>query len=97
MKFGEAKELLSEGFPMTREGWNGKRLFVYEQVECEIPKGLVPTMGSLPKLVKKILVPRDSSLNYKNQFCIVDSENNFQGWVPSVGDINADDWVVYSE
>ena len=28
MKFGEALTLLNAGHPMTREGWNGKGMFI---------------------------------------------------------------------
>ena len=40
-------------YPMVqRIGWNGKGLFVFQQVPSEIPIAVVPKMQSLPEAVK---------------------------------------------
>ena len=106
MKFNEAIET----YPMIqRIGWNGKGLFVFKQVPSEIPMTVVPKMQSLPENVKEEFIRRaDNSLSegnnvgypfdsirYNNQLAIVDQANNINGWVPSVSDVLADDWVPY--
>ena len=100
MKFNEAIET----YPMIqRIGWNGKGLFVFKQVPSEIPMTVVPKMQSLPEAVKDEFLRRTEtktnnpfdSIRYNNQLAIVDQANNINGWVPSVSDVLADDWVSY--
>ena len=100
MKFNEAIET----YPMIqRIGWNGKGLFVFRQVPSEIPMTVVPKMQSLPEAVKDEFLRRTKtktnnlfdSIRYNNQLAIVDQANNINGWVPSVSDVLADDWVPY--
>ena len=104
MKFNEAIET----YPMIqRIGWNGKGLFVFKQVPSEIPIHIVQKMQSLPDAVKDEFIRRFEtpttkknaepflSIRYNNQLAIVDQANNINGWVPSVSDVLADDWVSY--
>lgn len=100
MKFNEA----IENFQMIqRIGWNGKGLFVFQQVPSEIPMTVVPKMQSLPEAVKDEFLRRTEtetnypfdSIRYNNQLAIVDKENNINGWAPSVSDALAEDWIEY--
>jgi len=104
MKFNEALE----SFPMIqRIGWNGKGLFVFQQVPSEIPIAVVPKMQSLPEAVKDEFARRTEhafetetnypfdSIRYNNQLAIVDKENNINGWSPSVTDALSGDWIEY--
>lgn len=100
MKFNEA----IEKYPMVqRIGWNGKGLFVFQQVPSEIPMTVVPKMQSLPEAVKDEFLRRTEtetnypfdSIRYNNQLAIVDKENNINGWAPSVSDALAEDWIEY--
>ena len=99
LSFGEAVAALKEGKMLMREGWNGKHLFVFMQVPAMVPGNIVPKMSSLPDLVKEEFAKRDvlgvSGLKYKNQFAIVDAENNIQGWIASSGDVLGIDWYIY--
>jgi len=55
MNFNEA----IENFQMIqRIGWNGKGLFVFQQVPSEIPIEVVPKMQSLPEAVKDEFIRR---------------------------------------
>ena len=108
MKFNEAIETYPM---IQRIGWNGKGLFVFKQVPSEIPMTVVPKMQSLPEAVKDEFLRRTEtktnnpfdtktnypfdSIRYNNQLAIVDQANNINGWVPSVSDVLADDWVSY--
>ena len=101
MKFNEAIET----YPMIqRNGQNGKGLFVFKQIPSEVPITVVPKMQSLPEAVKDEFLRRTEtetnypfdSIRYNNQLAIVDQANNINGWVPSVSDVLADDWVPYN-
>jgi hypothetical protein len=50
--FGQAVEALKEGKMASRDGWNGKGLFVFMQVPSTIQEEIVPKMQSLPQAVK---------------------------------------------
>ena len=52
MNFGEAVEALKQGKRVSRDGWNGKGLFIFQQVPSSIPMDVVPRMQSLPQSVK---------------------------------------------
>ena len=100
MKFNEAIET----YPMIqRTGWNGKGMFVFKQVPSEIPMTVVPKMQSLPEAVKDEFLRRTEtktnypfdSIRYCNQLAIVHPDNTINGWVPSVSDVLADDWIPY--
>lgn len=94
MNFGQAIENLKEGFPVAREGWNGKGMFIFMQVPAEIPVETIPKMQSLPNPVKEHLLKRGVPLKYSNQLAIVHPDNRINGWTPSVSDTLADDWTV---
>ena len=102
MKFPEIIEALNQGEMCYRGGWNGMNMFVFRQVPSIIPASVVPNMTSLPQKVKDEFIRRFNSvayqvneLHYTNQYCIVNSSNLINSWVPSVSDINSDDWQIY--
>lgn len=52
VSFGEAVAALKQGKRIAREGWNGAGLFVFMQIDSQIPLEIVPKMQSLPQTVK---------------------------------------------
>ena len=99
LTFGEALEFAKLGEAIARKGWNGKDLFVFIQVPSIIEIEMVPRMQSLPAQIKTIFLERNyhnqlKSISYSNQMAIVNSENEINGWTPSVSDSLATDWYV---
>ena len=103
LNFGEVIEKLKLGYALRRKGWNGKGIFVFMQIPSEISIDIVPRMQSLPSRVKdqfiKRVMDRDKkdefeTIFYSNQLAIVHPNNTINGWVPSVSDIFANDWVI---
>lgn len=92
--FGKAIESLKKGKRISREGWNGKGLFVFKQVPANVGIQYVPNMQSLPQDVKDEFVKRGENLNYSNQMCIVKHDNTIDSWVPSSSDVFAEDWCI---
>ena len=67
MKFGEALELLKDGYPVYRESWDGYT-YVIKQVNSDITKDIVPKMQSLPNLAKNLILEGgDGSISYRQQ------------------------------
>lgn len=92
--FGAAVAALKEGKIVSREGWEGKGLFVFQQVPSEVPEAIIPKMTSLPSSVKNIVAARGLPLRYSNQLAIVFPDNTVKGWAPSVSDSLASDWTI---
>ena len=94
MNFGQAIEALKEGKLVTREGWNGKGLFVMKQIPAEIGLEIIPKMQSVQESAKQILVSRGTTLKYENQMLIIKPNGTADSWVPSSSDVFAEDWIV---
>lgn len=99
VNFGTAIEAVKQGKRITREGWNGKGMFVFMQVPSTIPKDVVPKMQSLPDSVKNEFMRRfwdeDSDvIQYTDQLAIVYQNNVISGWSPSCADVLAEDWEI---
>jgi len=104
MNFGQAIEALKRGERVCREGWNGKNMFVFQQVPATIDKDVVPKIQSLPQSVKDYFLsvfdrfPDEiSTIQYSNQLALVSKHNQVNGWAPSVSDTLANDWVILSD
>lgn len=95
--FGQAIEALKEGKRVAREGWNGKGMFVFQQVPSEISEEIVPKMQSLPQKVKDEFAKRGGSIRYKNQLAMVYPDNTIYGWVASPSDVLENDWCILDE
>lgn len=93
---GQATEAMKQGLICSREGWNGKGLFVFRQVPSQVPTEIIPKMTSLPEMVKAKVAERGLPLTYQNQFAIVYPDNSVHGWAPSSSDALATDWCIHS-
>jgi hypothetical protein len=100
VSFGEAIKGLKEGKRVQRLGWNGKGLFVFEQVPSSVNASIVPEMTSLPQSVKDEFnrrfssMPDDADIRYRNQLALVKPTNEINGWNPSTEDSLANDWII---
>ena len=95
--FGEAIAAAKSGKRISREGWNGKGMFVFVQVPSEVPAEIVPKMSSLPPDVKAELVRRGGTISYHNQMALVYPDSKIYGWTPSPSDALATDWCIHEE
>lgn len=94
MNFGQAIEALKEGKKVSREGWNGKGLFIflnYGSKETPIKEGeLVEGVRSdLFTQGDKDTVTRLPNLNMRAA-----TGSTVTGWLASQTDILAEDWVI---
>jgi hypothetical protein len=84
MKFGEALEAVKAGQLIKRTGWNGKNQFVYLLKGNDISKSFGYGYGEYefePTFTSTLVLK-----NAQNLLVI--------GWVPSMGDLFAEDWEV---
>lgn len=96
MKFGEAITLLNAGHPVTRQGWNGKGMFLVKAggysvaAEEARPNGII---------TKEFLQGRGlTHLEILPHIDMWTAQNTYlAGWLASQSDMLADDWMVYVE
>ena len=95
MNFGSAIEALKEGKCITREGWNGKGMFIFKQVPSAIDNSIISKMQSVPDSAKIILTTRNQEpIYYQNQMVIVKPDGTIDSWVASSSDTFAEDWII---
>lgn len=80
MDFSEALKAVKSSKKIARRGWNGKDMFI-----MFVDKG----EGGMCKLEKHKVV-----IAVEPHFLIKNANNTYSTWVPSVGDILANDWYI---
>jgi len=83
--FGQALKALEAGAMVTREGWNGKGMFLL----------LVP--GSRFKVNRKPLLgifPEGTEVNYRPHIDMKTADGQIVPWVASQSDLLATDWII---
>lgn len=95
MNFSEALESLKNGWRVSRSGWNGKGQFVYQTVGNTVSKDFIPKFASLPQSVKDFLEKKGEDVVFNSSLTLYNAQGEMQpGWVPSQGDLIAEDWQV---
>ena len=95
MPFGHALEAARKGLKIARKGWNGKGQFVVMQPELKLPP--FSTTGTHRKVNDRTakFIGEDAPLDCPPYCCLFNAQSQWVcGWVPSQGDLFADDWCV---
>jgi hypothetical protein len=85
MDFSNALIELKNGELLTRTGWNGRGIFVF----------LVS--GSQFKVNREPLnriFPEGKEITYRPHIDIKNVDGSIATWVPSIGDLMAEDWAI---
>lgn len=83
MNFGLAVEALKKGLKVTREGWNGKGMFLYY-----VPANNYLAQTEVAKAAFGDTVP------YRAYIAMKTVQNDVQVWTASQSDVLADDWQI---
>lgn len=107
LNFGEALEAVKEGKLITRSGWNGKGMFVFQRPEDELEVNfIIEKVKSLPKSLKdyynkevsKSFTERldgESKIKFTAYLCMKAADNTIvNGWLASQTDMLAEDWCI---
>lgn len=96
MNFGLAIEALKKGHKVSREGWNGKGMFLYYVQENSYPAhtGIAkeyfadkqPPLGE--NELRPIMVP------YKAYIAMKTAQEDVVPWLASQSDVLAEDWCI---
>lgn len=85
--FSVALDSIKAGNKLSRSGWNGKRMFVFLVLGSTFEVSRPPLLG---------IFPAGTQINYNPHIDIRGVDGSISTWVPSIGDIMANDWgVVY--
>ena len=110
MNFGEALELVKSGELVSREGWNGKGMFIFMRPADEIDIDVVvDKVKSLPQNVKdyfeqdllddsglRLPSGNNGNVNFTAYLCMKAADGSIvNGWLASQTDMLADDWDVF--
>jgi len=87
LTFGLAIEALKLGNKVARSGWNGKGMFVFLVSGSTFKVSRAPLLG---------IFPEGHEINYKPHIDIKNVDGSISTWVPSIGDVMAEDWVIVS-
>ncbi len=104
MNFGQALELVKQGNLVARQGWNGKRMFIFMRPSDTIDVDVIPKIKSLPQSAKDWIDKNiDDKVNlgeiglakvhFTPYLCMKAADNTIvNGWLASQTDMLAEDW-----
>lgn len=95
MNFGEALQALKEEKKLQREGWNGKCQFIVMMPALFLPP--YNTADTARKVNDRTAkwIGEDQPLDCQPYIALYNAQKKWQpGWVPSTGDLFAEDWQV---
>lgn len=98
MNFSKALELLKKEKPMRRKGWNAGGQFVVVMPGLFLPP--YNTQDTNRKVNDRTAkwIGEDTPLDSQPYFALFNAQKKWQpGWVPSTGDLFAEDWEVAKE
>lgn len=81
-------DMITHGNAVARSGWNGANQFVYW-----VPPASYPAQTG----VAKAFFGEDSLVPYRGYFALKNAQGVVSTWVPSIGDLLADDWFSISQ
>lgn len=87
MTFGLAVDALKKGEKLARSGWNGKGMFVFLVNGSTFNVTRAPLLG---------IFPEGTEINYRPHIDIKNVDGSISTWVPSIGDVMAEDWGIVS-
>lgn len=88
LNFSEALECLKAGSRLSRDGWNGKGMFVVFQPGY--PDG-IPINENTARATG---IPQGTVCEFRPYLMMRTAQGDFVPWVASQTDILADDWIT---
>lgn len=88
--FGTAIQLMKEGCKVTREGWNGKGMFLWQ-----LPAQTVPVDWIKEPILKGIAEANGGSVECLSSIRMKTADGKvLTGWLASQTDMVAEDWML---
>ena len=85
MDFSDALKEIKHGKKVSRNGWNGKGMFVFLVQGSKFKVNRPPLLG---------IYPEGTEINYHGHIDMRTSDNQIVPWVASQTDVLAEDWGI---
>ena len=85
MDFSQALESIKLGSRVAREGWNGKKMFLFLVPGSRFRVNRAPLLG---------IYPEGTEVDYCPHIDMKTADDRIVPWLASQTDLLADDWVV---
>lgn len=98
LSYGAALEALKKGERVSRKGWNGKGMFIFQRPGDTLPAEIIEKVKSLPDSVKGFLAQKKQSVDFLPYLCMyIATGQVVNGWLPSQTDMLSEDWCILPE
>lgn len=85
LDFGGAVNALKRGKRVTREGWNGKGMFLFLVPGSTFSVNRAPLLG---------IYPEGTQINYQPHIDMKTAQDTVVPWLASQSDVLAEDWMI---
>lgn len=85
LDFGEALDMMKQGYRVAREGWNGKDMFLYYVSEGRYPVKMDAAAG---------IADKDGLVEYSAYIALKTAQGYVVPWTASQTDILSTDWII---
>lgn len=99
--FGQALKSIQRGKLVTRQGWNGKGMFIFQRPEDNLPTNMIVNqVKSLPESFKRWVSDNygdseDDKIKFTAYLCMKAADGTVvNGWLASQTDMLANDWMI---
>jgi hypothetical protein len=90
MNFGQALENLKQGKKITRQGWNGKNMFLWLK-----PATTIKSEWCKDPLLKDLCDNNGGEIEALGTICMKTADNKIlTGWLASQTDMLSEDWMI---
>lgn len=88
--FGVAIEAMKRGHKVTREGWNGKGMFLWLK-----PAAKIKSEWCKDPMLKKLADDNNGELDALGTICMFTAQKQIlTGWLASQTDMLSEDWII---
>lgn len=103
LNYGEALEAAKQGKLISREGWNGRGMFVFMRPADDLPLNILLGAKSLPKKLKDYfelkhqpIIPESiPKVTFTAYLCLKAADDTVvNGWLASQTDMLINDWCI---
>lgn len=105
LSYGQALEAAKEGKLISREGWNGKGMFVFMMPFVCVPYSVFNSLASVPKKVREFYKEKsvfpytpkhiEYTISLSAYLCLKAADDSIvTGWLASQTDMLANDWCI---
>lgn len=85
---------LDAGLMIQRLGWNGKGMFAFKRPANELPQQVIVNLNPLSEGVRAVLIAQQRPIVFTGYYCLWTGTEVCNAWVPSMTDLQADDWKI---